>query len=325
VSSRSQPGSVVGPSLVGVCTKGDAVRSRSELSGVREVFYAISATRLHYDAMIDLACDNSAAGRGQHSSRSRVARLVFAGLVATATGSWAAQAGAATTTTRAPTTTTKTIHPRATTSTTVAHGAESEVQTVLSPIGLNVRAAPSKSAKVVVIAGAGAVLERLAYTSHAGGWYKVRGPSVTGWISSDPTYSAAGHFGAYRSSAFNVLFPAGWSASGSPHAGVTFRAPGATEKVVITVASSVASLPSVGPASTASEQSSVQVTACGVTAHLDTYATSARDRYVADVAFGINTQHALGMNATLTSLSQVRTVLNFVNSVSFPFKVCVGG
>ena len=69
---------------------------------------------------------------------------------------------------------------------------------------------------------------------------------------------------------------------------------------------------------------SQQVAACGVSGHLYTYTTSAARRYLADVAFIINAHHALGMTATLTSLAQLRTVLDFVNSVSFPLPVCVG-
>ncbi len=290
----------------------------------------MAASRLHprhYDAIIDLERHKNAAPRGRNGCRLLAARLMLAALVVIAsTGGWAGQnAAAATSTTRARATTAKNTSPsKATTSTTGAPVHKSEVQTILSPIGLNIRAAPSKSARVLVIAARGSALDRLAYTSRAGGWYEVRGPSVTGWISSDPTYSAPGRFGAYESSAFSVLFPAGWSASGSAHKGVMFQGPEKTEKVVITEASSVAALPSVSQGSGVSEQSSLQVTACGVTAHLDAYSTSTPDRDVADVAFVINAQHALGINATLTSLSELRTVLDFVNSVAFPFKVCVG-
>jgi hypothetical protein len=272
--------------------------------------------------------DNYVAGRRKHVALPRATGAVLAALVATAsTGGWSAQnASAATTTTRARgSSAPRSAHSTPTTATTVAHVHKSSVQTILSPIGLNIRAKPSKSARVLVIAARGDALDRLAYTSRAGGWYEVHGPGVTGWISSDPTYSAPGRFGTYESPSFSVLFPAGWSASGSASKGVTFQSPAKEEKVVITEAASVGSLPSITQGNGVSEQSSLQVTACGVTAHLGTYSASGAGRDLAGVAFTINAQHALGINATLTSPSQLRTVLNFVNSVAFPFKVCVGG
>ena len=152
-----------------------------------------------------------------------------------------AAVGRAAASTSAPTTTrTSTTHvSKTSTSTTVLRTHLNEPQTVLSPIGLNVRAAPSKTARVIVTAAQGAVLQSLTYTNQGGGWYKVRGATVSGWVSANPAYSAPGRFGYYKSSAFSVLFPAGWSVSGSPHSGVTFQAHSTAEKVVITEASSV--------------------------------------------------------------------------------------
>jgi hypothetical protein len=241
---------------------------------------------------------------------------------------WDSAAGSAASSTSAPTTAktsttriSKTSTPKTSTPSTVPRP---EPQTVLSPIGLNVRTAPSKTAKVIVTAAQRAVLERLAYTNQGGGWYKVRGPTVTGWVSSSPTYSAPGHFGYWQSSAFSVLFPAGWSVSGSPHSGVTFHSHLTAERVVITEASSIALLASVSSGGGNTFRGSQQVVACGVSGHLDTYTTSAAGHYIANVAFIINAHHALGMTATLTSLAELPTVLDFVNSVSFPFPVCVG-
>jgi uncharacterized protein YgiM (DUF1202 family) len=196
--------------------------------------------------------------------------------------------------------------------------------TVLSPIGLNVRAGPSRSAKVIGTAAQGVVLQLLAHTNQDGGWYKVRGATVTGWISADPGYSAPGHFGYYASSAFSVLFPAGWTTSGKPKTGVVFRPHAPPEEVVVTTATSVNDLPTVSQGAGLSEHSSQQVDACGVTADLYSYSTSSPDKFYADIALAIGSGHALGLKATLTSLSQMRTVLDFVNSISFPLPICVG-
>jgi hypothetical protein len=195
---------------------------------------------------------------------------------------------------------------------------------VLSPIGLNVRARPSKSAPVLGSAAEGTVLHLLGRTAKNGGWYKVRGETVTGWITSDPTYSARGRFGAYGSAAFSVLYPAGWTNTGVPHTGVTFRPPSGTEKVVIASGPRRADLPTVKEGGGVSESSSKQVVACGVTAYLVSYTTAIPGHYLANLVLPVATHHFLGVDASLTSPAQLATVLVFVNSMSFPFPECVG-
>jgi Bacterial SH3 domain len=195
--------------------------------------------------------------------------------------------------------------------------------TVLSPIGLNVRAAPSKSAKVIGTAAQGVALALVGHTNKDGGWYWVGGATVIGWVTADPRYTAPGRFNYYGSNAFNVLFPAGWTAGGKPRTGVVFRARTSPEEVVITASTSEAKLPAIS-GNGISEHSSQQVDACGVTAYLYTYTTSSPHRYYADVALSLGTDDALGLKATLTSLSEMKTVLDFVNSISFPLPICVG-
>jgi hypothetical protein len=196
---------------------------------------------------------------------------------------------------------------------------------VLSPVGLNVRAGPSKSAKVIGSAAQGTVFQLLGHTSQHGGWYKVQGATVTGWISANPAYSAHGRFGSYTSTAFSVLYPAGWTVTGSPRSGVTFRSPSPIEKVVITTAAKIAKLPPVSRGAGTSQSSSRIFVACGVTGYFVTYTTSAPNRFLAGIPLLLDAHHALGLSATFTSLSQLRTVLDFVNSVSFPLAVCIGG
>jgi Bacterial SH3 domain len=224
-----------------------------------------------------------------------------------------------TTTSRSTTSTS----PSTTTTTSVSRA--SGPQTVLSPIGLNVRAGPSKSAKVIGSADQGTVFQLLGHTNRAGGWYKVQGSTVTGWISADTGYSAPGRFGYYTSDAFSVLFPVGWTHAGAPKSGVVFRAPSMPENVVITSASTVAKLPSVSQGAGISQESSQQVVACGVTSYLYTYSTSTPGKYYAALTLPVSAGHALGLKATLTSLSEMRTVRDFVNSISFPEPICVGG
>jgi Bacterial SH3 domain len=237
----------------------------------------------------------------------------------------------------APTTTTAKSHPTTTASVTTTprttatsrpttkttHPVVLGELTVLSPIGLNVRAEPSRSAKVIGIAAQGVALALVGHTATDGGWYRVGGATVIGWISADPRFTAPGHFGYYSSSAFNVLFPAGWVASGKPGTGVTFRPRSSPEQVVIKTSTSVAKLPAVNGKGIA-QYSSQQVDACGVTADLYSYTTAGHHGYYADAAMSLGSGHALGLKATLTSLSQMKTVLDFVNSISFPLPICVG-
>ena len=260
------------------------------------------------------------------SARHRFARLAVVGLVGLVAAS-CGSGGHITTTTSAPaatsrpTTSTSTSTTSTTTPVSQAHGPV----TVLSPIGLHVRAGPSRSAKVIGGVAYGTVLQLLAYTSQHGGWYKVLGATLTGWISADPGYSARGQFSSYSSAAFSVLYPPGWTQGGLPRTGVTFRSPSPTEKVVITTAPSLAKLPPAAHGAGVSQSSSRIFVACGVTGYFVTYTTSAPHRYLAAIALLLDAHHALGLRATYTSASQVRTVLDFVNSLSFPFAVCVGG
>lgn len=250
--------------------------------------------------------------------------LVAMPWVAAACGSATPKAAPPVTTSPTTTSTSTTSTSTTTTSTTVPEALVSGVLTVLSPIGLNVRAGPSKSAAVLGSADQGTLLQLFGRTTAGGGWYKVEGATVTGWVSANPAYTAAGRFSTYNSAPFSVLYPADWVASGAPATGVTFRAPSGKEKVVITTATSPAKLPTVKQGAGVSQASDQQVVACGVTGRLFSYSTATPGRYLADMALPLATHKALGLEATLTSLAQVRTVLDFVNSLSFPIVVCVG-
>ncbi|HTT88191.1 MAG TPA: SH3 domain-containing protein [Acidimicrobiales bacterium] len=283
--------------IQGLQAKEHAGRTKSRRGGLVPVSMVASAVVL-------LA---SAPGAGSHHSTPTTA---------TATGDPTTTASATTTgPSTGPTTsrpTTKTTHP-------VVLGE----LTVLSPIGLNVRAEPSRSAKVIGIAAQGVALALVGHTDKDGGWYRVGGATVIGWISADPRYTAPGRFGYYSSSAFNVLFPAGWTTSGKPATGVVFRPRSSPEEIVIKASTSVAKLSSVNGKGI-SEYSSQQIDACGVTAYLYSYTSSSHHTYYADAAMSLGSGHALGLKATLTSLSQMKIVLDFVNSISFPLPICVG-
>lgn len=205
-------------------------------------------------------------------------------------------------------------------------------RTVLSAIGLNVRAQPAKTAAVLATAAQGTVLSVLAHSDQAGGWFQVKGATVTGWISDSSTLTAQGRFGVYTSSAgeFGALYPATWNHAASPPASVVFQAPTGGETIVATTAANVGALGAgrVGYRSSQSEQ----VVVCGVSSYLNTYIQAsapaaapggaAPEQYLAQVRLTLDAQHALGIDANLTDLSQLQTVRDLLNSVTFPFPQC---
>jgi uncharacterized protein YgiM (DUF1202 family) len=204
-------------------------------------------------------------------------------------------------------------------------------RTVLSPTGLHVRATPSLGARVLGTAGRGAILDVLGHTGGAGGWYRVRGATLTGWIKGDPSLSAPGSFRDFTSGLhqFQVLFPMTWTVVES-RASAVFRAPRGAETIVVTTAPSTAKL---GPVRAGYHQiRSETLVACGVTGHLDTYAAataSAGGRatpapYWARIRLALDRAHALGIAAGFHQLSQLQPVRDFANSISFPFPECQG-
>jgi hypothetical protein len=223
---------------------------------------------------------------------------------------------------------------RPTTTTSVPGVQTSGPRTVLSPIGLNVRAAPSKAAKILGTAAEGVVLEVLGHTSQEGGWFKVRGATVTGWISASATLSAPGELSSYTSSAhhFAVLYPRSWTvADTAPD--VVFRAPAADETIVVANAATVAQLGQ-GRAGY-SEIRSEQIVACGITSDLDTYMAATAppatitapkapspERYLAQIRLTLDPTHALAIDQNFSVLSQLQTLRDFGNSITFTSPLC---
>ena len=212
--------------------------------------------------------------------------------------------------------------------------AASGVRTVLSPVGLNIRAEPAKTAAVVRTASQGAVLTVVGASAQAGSWYQVKGPTVTGWISNDPALSAPGQFHLYSSTQhqLSVLYPVGWTFAESTPASVVFRPPAGRDSIVGTTAPSVAGLGRgrAGYRRTNSEQ----VIVCGVTGTMSSYVQSGppvatpqpagivSERYLFQLRLPVDGQHALGLDGNFADPSQLPTFRNFVNSLTFPSPQC---
>jgi hypothetical protein len=210
------------------------------------------------------------------------------------------------------------------TTTTIPGVQTSGLRTVLSPTGLHVRAAPSLSAKVLRTAGRGAVLEVVGHTGQGGGWYQVKGATVTGWISGNPGLSAAGTFRDFTSGShqFQALFPLTWTVVESPVRAI-FRSRTGTESIVVTTAPTVARL---GTALPGYQQIRTEtMVACGVTGDLVTYTNAtAATPYYAQIHLALDRTHALGIAARFPALPDLQPVRDFTNSITFPFPECNG-
>jgi hypothetical protein len=171
----------------------------------------------------------------------------------------------------------------------------------------------------------------MTHTDQGGGWFEVKGSTVTGWISDNRALSAQGKFASYFSTEhqFGALYPETWTVAESPPATVVFRPKSGTDTVSATTAATAAQL---GRGRAGYRQSTDQpVVVCGVTADLVTYAqittTSTTTpqpagRYLVQVHLTLDAQHALGFDANLSDLTQLQTVRDLLSSVKFPFPQC---
>jgi Bacterial SH3 domain len=211
----------------------------------------------------------------------------------------------------------------------------SGLRTVLSPGGLNIRAQASKSAPILGTVAQGTELTVRTHIDQGGGWFGVKGSTVTGWISDSRTLSAPGKFAPYFSSEhqFGVLYPETWTVAESPPATVVFRPQSGSDTIVATTASTIGQL---GRGRAGYRRSAdQQVVVCGVTGSLVTYVQAttpsattpqpggvAAGHYLAQVRLTLDPQHALGIDANLGDTAQLQTVRDFLSSVKFPFPQC---
>jgi len=211
----------------------------------------------------------------------------------------------------------------------------SGVRTVLSPLGLNIRGAPSTSAPVLGTAAQGTVLTVLGHTAQGGGWFSVKGATVTGWVTDSARLTAEGRFKPYTSSQhlFSALYADTWTYTEAAPSSVVFHLPAGADTVVVTTATTADQL---GSGRAGYQRGfAAQVVVCGVTGDLVTYtqpsprstgapgpAGALAERYLAQARLTLDTKHALGIDANLADISGLDAVRDFLNSVSFPFPQC---
>jgi hypothetical protein len=218
--------------------------------------------------------------------------------------------------------------------TTLAGVPTSGPRTILSPIGVRVRAAAKKTAPVVGTAGWGSVLTVLGYTAADGGWFEVRGAAHTGWITGDPTLSAAGEFLSYNSNLFSALYPPTWTHKPSRSVDVVFMSSSGADMIAATTATAPSHL--TRGRTGYGEANSRSMVVCGVTGDLVTYTLASASSttggggthpapYLLQIRLILDAHHVLSFEADLSSLgAPLQTFSNFLESVTFPFRQCIG-
>ena len=212
-------------------------------------------------------------------------------------------------------------------------------RTVLSQLGLNMHSDASRSASVVGVLGQGAQVTVLDYKPSDGGWFKVQGQTVTGWIVADPTLTAAGALTSYSSSdrGFSALYPSSWTFAEEP--GDTLFRPQQTgqQTIVVRVAVSVAALGQPVPPGYASTYSNQEIV-CGYTGQLVEYGLSSGASapaspnvagssakwlsHYAQIRLSFDSMHAMELAINYESQSDLQTFADFYNSISFPYPLC---
>ena len=210
----------------------------------------------------------------------------------------------------------------------------SGVRTVLSPLGLNIHSDPAVTSPHLGTAAEGVVLTVLDHTDQNGGWFKVQGQTITGWITADPSLTAAGQFQQYTSTprAFSALYPVDWTFADEP-ADVLFHPVNGLQTIVVRNGTTTADFGAAGASGyVGSGQQTVIV--CGVTGDLNKYTrtgapapsptpgTAGRMAMLAQIRLRLDATHALALEFNYTAAADLDVFTAFFNSMTFPFPQC---
>jgi len=209
-------------------------------------------------------------------------------------------------------------------------------RTVLSPLGLRIHSAPMLiSSNVVGDAAEGATFTVLEYQSGGGGWFKVQGRSVTGWIVADPTLTAEGTFNAYQSAnGDSLLYPQDWAFQQEPYGAIFLPQQGGKQNILLETGATLASF---GPAGLGgyTQSMSGSVVVCGYTGTLDDYVKNAsysgatptplpvpRLSLYAEIRLKFDATHAMLIAFDYDDSSELDVFSDVYNSLTFPFPRC---
>src|SRR6202035_2067795 len=149
-------------------------------------------------------------------------------------------------------------------------------RTVLSPLGLRIHSAPVLDSKNVLGGfSQGRTFTILEYQSGGGGWFRVQGRTVTGWVVADPSLSAAGAFNQYSAAnGVTALYPQTWGFQQESDGTLFVPQQGGTDSALLEMRNSLKSYAAPGlPGYTQSSSASVLV--CGYTGTLAYYVKAA--------------------------------------------------
>jgi len=207
---------------------------------------------------------------------------------------------------------------------------------VLSPLGLRIHSAAAlSSSNVVGDAAEGATFTVLEYQSGGGGWFRVQGQSVTGWIVADPTLTAAGKFNAYQSAnGDTLLYPEDWAFQQEPYGAIFLPQQGGKQNIVLETGAKLTSFGSPGLPGY-SQAMSGSVVVCGYTGTLNEYVkdpayTGAtptalpvpRLPLYAEIRLKFDTTHAMLIGFDYDNSSELGVYSDLYNSITFPFPRC---
>jgi len=211
-------------------------------------------------------------------------------------------------------------------------------RTVLATLGLNIHSDTSTTAAVVGVAAQGTQLSVLDYKSSNGGWYKVQGQSVTGWIVANPALTAQGQFTSYQSDArgFAVLYPANWTFA-EETTDVLFRPQQGTSSIVVRTSANTAAFGQSGLPGYASVYENDSLVVCGYTGTLSEYARTSGSAgatptpggssamplgLYAQIRLRFDSSHAMEIAYNYQSQGDLDIYTDFYNSITFPYPLC---
>jgi Bacterial SH3 domain len=209
-------------------------------------------------------------------------------------------------------------------------------RTVLSPLGLRIHSAPVLDSKNVLGGfSQGRTFTVLDYQSGGGGWFRVQGKTLTGWVVADPSLTAAGTFNQYaEANGVTALYPQTWGFQQESFGALFVPQQGATQSAVLETGNSLRSFGAAGLAGYT--QSSVgPVLVCGYTGTLAYYVKAAsytgatpaplpvaRQPLYAEIRLTIDSTHAVLIGFNYENSTQLDVFSALYNSVAFPFPLC---
>ena len=210
----------------------------------------------------------------------------------------------------------------------------SGTRTVLAQLGLNLHDQPAVTAHIAGTAARGVELTVIAYRPDDGGWYQVKGQTTTGWITADPSLSAAGSFLQLNSDdkQYSALYPQTWTYADSA-AETVFMPQSGDASIVVRPAASRdrVGLPGYQQAS------DTQVVACGYTGDLITYTGGPaapspttdpeggkirRLARFAQIWLKFDATHFLDIEYNYATDADLQTFADFYNGIVFPHQQC---